>query len=181
AAAIRKQSLNAQNDAPASMATVMQLNELGLYQQQQNHLEQAAQYYQQALSQLKLLNKEHSIEQATILGNLGALQLATHDTKAAEASLSESLALYQSLQKRPVEAAGIAGYLGTLYYNKRQFAKAETAFLTAVENLQKTQSATNETLLLALQNIQSLYIAWDKPSKAAQYNQAIQKIKQQLQ
>lgn len=181
AASTRKQSLNAQNDGPASMATVMQLNELGLYQQQQNHLEQATQYYQQALSQLKLLDKEHSIEQATILGNLGALQLATHDTKAAEASLSQSLAIYQSLQKRPVEAAGIAGYLGTLYYNKRQFSMAETAFLTAIQNLQKAAPKTDESLLLALQNIQSLYIAWDKPAKAAQYNQAIQEIKQQLQ
>lgn len=181
AASIREQSINAQNDAPASMTTVMQLNELGLYQQQQNHLEQAAQYYQQALSQLKLLDKEHSIEQATILGNLGSLQLAKHDTKAAEVSLTQSLVLYQTLQERPVSAAGIASYLGTLYYNKRQFSKAETTFLTAVKNLQKAQPETNKSLLLALQNLQSLYIAWSKPDKAAQYNQAIEDIKQELQ
>lgn len=181
AASIREQSINAQNDAPASMTTVMQLNELGLYQQQQNHLEQAAQYYQQALSQLKLLDKEHSIEQAAILGNLGSLQLAKHDTKAAEMSLTQSLELYQTLQERPVAAAGIASYLGTLYYNKRQFAKAETAFLTAVDNLQKAQPETNKSLLLALQNLQSLYIAWGKPDKATQYNQAIEDIKQELQ
>ncbi len=181
AAATREQFVQLQNQGTPSMTMVMQLNELGLYQQQQDNLKQAEQYYQQALSQLSALHKQHSIEQATILGNLGSLQLAQHNAKAAEASLKQSLELYQQRQEHPVQTARIAGYLGTLYYNKRDFAKAETVFLTAVENLQKTTPENDGSLLLALQNLQSLYIAWGKAEKAAAYNETIQDLKQQLQ
>lgn len=181
AAATREQFVQLQNQGTPSMTMVMQLNELGLYQQQQDNLKQAEQYYQQALSQLSALHKQHSIQQATILGNLGSLQLAQHNAKAAEASLKQSLELYQQRQEHPVQTARIAGYLGSLYYNKRDFAKAETVFLTAVENLQKTTPENDGSLLLALQNLQSLYIAWGKAEKAAAYNETIQDLKQQLQ
>ncbi|HIC47640.1 MAG TPA: tetratricopeptide repeat protein [Methylophaga aminisulfidivorans] len=181
AAATREQFVQLQNQGTPSMTMVMQLNELGLYQQQRDNLKQAEQYYQQALSQLSALGKQQSIEQATILGNLGSLQLAQHDFKAAETSLKQSLELYRHIREHPLQTAGIAGYLGTLYYNQRDFAKAETAFLTAVENLQKTTSENDGSLLLALQNLQSLYIAWGKSEKAAAYNRTIQDLKQRLQ
>lgn len=181
AAATREQFVQLQNQGTPSMTMVMQLNELGLYQQQRENLKQAEQYYQQALSQLSALGKQQSIEQATILGNLGSLQVAQHDFKAAESSLKQSLQLYQQRQEHPVQTAGIAGYLGSLYYNQRDFAKAETAFLTAVENLQKTTPENDGSLLLALQNLQSLYIAWGKSEKAATYNRTIQDLKQRLQ
>jgi len=180
AAATREQFVQLQNQGTPSMTMVMQLNELGLYQQQRDNLKQAEQYYQQALSQLSALGKQQSIEQATILGNLGSLQLAQHDFKAAETSLKQSLELYRHIREHPLQTAGIAGYLGTLYYNQRDFAKAETAFLTAVENLQKTTSENDGSLLLALQNLQSLYIAWGKSEKAAAYNRTIQALKQRL-
>ncbi|WP_284451464.1 tetratricopeptide repeat protein [Methylophaga thalassica] len=181
AATTREQFVKLQNQGTPSMTMVMQLNELGLYQQQRDNLKQAEQYYQQALSQLSALGKQQSIEQATILGNLGSIQLAQHNAKAAEASLKQSLELYQHIREHPVQTARIAGYLGTLYYNKRDFAKAETAFLTAVENLQKTTPENDDSLLLALQNLQSLYIAWGKSEKAAAYNLTIQDLKQRLQ
>lgn len=168
---IREQALLLrQQQTTPSLASVMHLNELALRQQLGENYEQADRLYQQALALLVELNKSDSIEQALILGNRASLKLQQQDNKAALALFEQSLLLHDKLNLRPLESSKIATYSATIYYNQRQYAKAEPLFLQALDLLDSSAPADKDSLLIALDNLAALYQAWGKPHKAIAYS-----------
>jgi len=175
---IREQALLLrQQQTTPSLASVMHLNELALRQQRYENYEQADKFYQQALTLLAELNKSDSIEQALILGNWASLKLLEKDTQTALSLFEQSLQLHNRFDQRPQEASKIATYSATIYYNQRQYAKAEPLFLQALELLDSSASADKDSLLIALDNLVALYKSWGKPGKATAYSRRARELK----
>lgn len=175
---IREQALLIrQQQTTPSLASVMHLNELALRQQLDENYEQADRFYQQALALLVELNKSDSIEQALILGNRASLKLQQQDNKAALALFEQSLLLHNRFNQRPLEASKIATYSATIYYNQRQYAKAEPLFLQALKLLDSSTYADKDSLLIALDNLAALYQSWGKPGKATAYSKRARELK----
>lgn len=177
---IRQQALALRSSQPASMATVMQLNELAIRHQQKQEFEQAEPLYQQALKTLEQIQQTETIEQALILGNYGSMKLAQKDHKAALALFEQSYQLHQTLNSRPVNASRTAGYIGSIYYHQRQYDKAEPAFLQALTWLDSSPEADPDSVLIALENLNALYISWDKENKARPFERRAKELKTQM-
>ncbi|MGO1232091.1 MAG: tetratricopeptide repeat protein [Marinobacter sp.] len=173
----RNQALELRAGEPASMTRVMHLNELAIAHQEQKEYGQAAQLYQSALELLDQLEKTGSAEHALVLGNFGSLRLTQKQTDAALPLLKQSYTLHRQLGQYPLEASATAGYLGTLYYNLRRYAKAEKPFLDALEWLEQSPKADPAVRLVALENLKALYISWGKPGKARPYEQKAETLK----
>jgi len=176
--ALREQALLLrQHKTQPSLVSVMHLNELALRYQADSNYQQADRFYQQALEHLSKMNKSESIEQALLLGNLASLRLAQRQSAEALALFEQSLGLHDQLNQRPLEASQIANYAATIHYNQRRYERAEPLFLKALALLDSLPSVDDDTLLVALDNLASLYSSWDKPGKARPYIQRARHIK----
>lgn len=175
---LREQALRIrQQQTMPSLASVMHLNELALHHQMDEDYAQADRFYQQALTLLEQLDKNDSIEQALILGNQASLKLQQKDNRAALALFKQSLLLHEKLNQRPLEASKIATYSATIYYNQRQYAKAEPLFLQALQLLDSASFADKDSLLIALDNLAALYQSWGQPGKATAYSNRARALK----
>jgi tetratricopeptide (TPR) repeat protein len=177
---IHELALAIRSQQVTSMATVMQLNELALQQQQQKNYHKASQFYQQAINTLQQINSSDSIEQALLLGNYGSLKLMQKDNKSALSLFEQSYQLHQKLNLQPMEASKIAGYLGSIYYNRHQYPKAELAFSQALAWLDRAPKSDPKSILIALENMQALYISWNKDNKARPYQKRIKTLKKKI-
>ncbi|MCK9506134.1 MAG: tetratricopeptide repeat protein [Porticoccaceae bacterium] len=176
---VRSRILRLQAQRPATMNSVMHLNELAMRHQHDQEYALAAQYYQQALTRLSELGQEESIEQALILGNFAGVRLAEEDNQSALMLFEKSYALHKRLDQRRIEAAAVAGYIGTLYYRLRQYHNAEPVFLQALAWLDDTPEAGPESLLIALENLVALYKVWGRDSQARRFELRARELKDQ--
>lgn len=177
---LREQALKIrQQQTKPSLATVMHLNELAMRFQQDENFAEADDFYQQALGLLAELDQNESIEQALILGNRASLKLLQRETRTALALFEQSFALHQQLNQRPLDASRIAGYAATIYYNQRQYAQAEPLFLEALALLDSVADVNEESLLIALDNLATLYNAWGKTGKARLYSNRARALRNQ--
>lgn len=180
ALALRQQSLTLLSGQAPSPALLMQLNELAMEHQHKQEYAQAATLYEQALETVTLLGMSGSMEHALVLANAASLKLAQKDNNAALAMFEQSVQLHQTLDARPIEASRAAGYLGSIYYERRQYDKAEPAFLQALAWLDSTADAAPESVLIALENLSALYVSWGRANRAQGYERRIIELRQAL-
>lgn len=177
---VREQILALSEQVPASMSRVMQLNELGMQLLQQQQYLEAESRFKEAQHTLGQLNRSQSVEQALVLGNLASVQFVQQEHQAAQALFEQSYRLHLAHPKRPLNAASTAAWLGTLYYNQRDYKKAEPVFLQGLQWLETQTTAQPQSLLVALQNLSALYRAWGKKSQARAYERRAAELKENL-
>jgi tetratricopeptide (TPR) repeat protein len=146
----------------------MNLNELALDSQQKKDYPKAKLLYQKALTGLQALNQENSVEQAILLGNLGSLEDKQGDTKEALTLYQQSLTLHDKNPKQPLQAAYTAARAGAIFYNKRQYQRAEPLFLQSLSLMEKAQAPYN-AMKVALGNLIALYDAWNKDKEKSKF------------
>lgn len=165
----REQALKIRSESGSvSLANVMNLNELALDSQQKKDYPKAKLLYQKALTGLQALNQENSVEQAILLGNLGSLEDKQGDTKEALTLYQQSLTLHDKNPKQPLQAAYTAARAGAIFYNKRQYQRAEPLFLQSLSLMEKAQAPYN-AMKVALGNLITLYDAWNKDKEKSKF------------
>jgi tetratricopeptide (TPR) repeat protein len=165
----REQALKIRNKSGnSSLANVMNLNELALNSQQKKDYSEAEALYQKALMGLRELNQDKGIEQALILGNLGSMEDEQGDTKKALTLYQRSLILHGKTPTQPLQAAYTAARAGAIFYNKRDYPKAEPLFLQSLSLMEKAQAPTTSKQI-ALENLIALYDAWNKNREKSKY------------
>lgn len=165
----REQALKIRNKSGnSSLANVMNLNELALNSQQKKDYSEAEALYQKALMGLRELNQDKGIEQALILGNLGSLEDEQGDTKKALTLYQRSLILHGKTPTQPLQAAYTAARAGAIFYNKRDYPKAEPLFLQSLSLMEKAQAPYN-AMKVALGNLIALYAAWDRYKEKSKF------------
>lgn len=165
----REQALKIRNKSGnSSLANVMNLNELALNSQQKKDYSEAEALYQKALMGLRELNQDKGIEQALILGNLGSMEDEQGDTKKALTLYQRSLILHGKTPTQPLQAAYTAARAGAIFYNKRDYPKAEPLFLQSLSWMEKAQAPTTSKQI-ALENLIALYDAWNKNREKSKY------------
>ncbi len=93
------------------------------------------------------------------------------DTTGARSALEESLALRRKYVGADSWLAGNSeGVLGEHYQSIRQFSKAEELLLHANAVLTKAVGPTNPRTLTNVRRLVTLYTAWDKPARAAEWS-----------
>lgn len=173
---LRKQALTIRStSSEASLDNIMNLNELALDSQQKNDYPKAKALYQEALAGLHKLNHVQGIEQALILGNLGSVEEAQGDTKEALTHYQQSLALHGKIQAQPLQAAYTAARAGAIFYNKRDYLKAEPLFLQSLSLMEKAQAPT-ASKQIALENLIALYDAWGKSRKKSKLLKQLEEL-----
>lgn len=180
ASEVRAQLLALTERQPASMSRVMQLNELGMHLQQQAQYASAESRFREALSILEQLDQAGGVEQALLLSNLASVKLARKEDEAALALFEQSYQLHRALSQRPLDAANTAAWLGSLYYDQRDYEKAEPVFLQALQWLESDPEASPRSLLVALQNLSALYTSWGRKSQARPYARRAKELEQAL-
>ncbi|KZN12508.1 tetratricopeptide repeat protein [Marinomonas sp. TW1] len=169
AVSYREQALNVREKSSyPSLAKVMNFNELALNSQQKKDFSKAEALYQKALAGLGKLNQDKGIEQALILGNLGSLKDEQGDTKKALTLYQRSLTLHRKTPTQPLQAAYTAARAGAIFYNKRDYPKAEPLFLQSLSWMEKAQAPTTPKQI-ALENLIALYDAWNKNREKSKY------------
>lgn len=166
---LRKQALTIRStSSEASLANIMNLNELALDSQQKNDYPKAKALYQEALAGLHKLNHAQGIEQALILGNLGSVEEDQGNTKEALTLYQQSLVLHDKIPTQPLQAAYTAARAGAIFYKKRDYPKAEPLFLQSLSWMEKAQAPTTSKQI-ALENLIALYDAWNKNREKSKY------------
>ncbi|WP_417561448.1 tetratricopeptide repeat protein [Marinomonas sp.] len=174
---LRKQALTIRStSSEASLANIMNLNELALDSQQKNDYPKAKALYQEALAGLHKLNHAQSIEQALILGNLGSVEENQGNTKEALTLYQQSLVLHDKIPTQPLQAAYTAARAGAIFYTKRDYLKAEPLFLQSLSLMEKAQAPT-ASKQIALENLIALYDAWHKNREKLTYIKQLQELK----
>uniref|UniRef100_A6W3C0 TPR repeat-containing protein n=1 Tax=Marinomonas sp. (strain MWYL1) TaxID=400668 RepID=A6W3C0_MARMS len=174
---LRKQALTIRStSSEASLANIMNLNELALDSQQKNDYPKAKALYQEALAGLHKLNHAQGIEQALILGNLGSVEEDQGNTKEALTLYQQSLVLHGKIPAQPLQAAYTAARAGAIFYTKRDYLKAEPLFLQSLSLMEKAQAPT-ASKQIALENLIALYDAWHKNREKLTYIKQLQELK----
>ena len=174
---LRKQALTIRStSSEASLANIMNLNELALDSQQKNDYPKAKALYQEALAGLHKLNHAQGIEQALILGNLGSVEEDQGNTKEALTLYQQSLVLHDKIPTQPLRAAYTAARAGAIFYTKRDYLKAEPLFLQSLSLMEKAQAPT-ASKQIALENLIALYDAWHKNREKLTYIKQLQELK----
>lgn len=174
---LRKQALTIRStSSEASLANIMNLNELALDSQQKNDYPKAKALYQEALAGLHKLNHAQGIEQALILGNLGSVEEDQGNTKEALTLYQQSLVLHDKIPTQPLQAAYTAARAGAIFYTKRDYLKAEPLFLQSLSLMEKAQAPT-ASKQIALENLIALYDAWHKNREKLTYIKQLQELK----
>ncbi|PJE53858.1 tetratricopeptide repeat protein [Marinomonas sp. BSi20584] len=174
---LRKQALTIRStSSEASLANIMNLNELALDSQQKNDYPKAKALYQEALAGLHKLNHAQSIEQALILGNLGSVEEDQGNTKEALTLYQQSLVLHDKIPTQPLQAAYTSARAGAIFYTKRDYLKAEPLFLQSLSLMEKAQAPT-ASKQIALENLIALYDAWHKNREKLTYIKQLQELK----
>ena len=174
---LRKQALTIRStSSEASLANIMNLNELALDSQQKNDYPKAIALYQEALAGLHKLNHAQGIEQALILGNLGSVEEDQGNTKEALTLYQQSLVLHGKIPAQPLQAAYTAARAGAIFYTKRDYPKAEPLFLQSLSLMEKAQAPT-ASKQIALENLIALYDAWHKNREKLTYIKQLQELK----
>ncbi|WP_111639771.1 tetratricopeptide repeat protein [Marinomonas shanghaiensis] len=174
---LRKQALTIRStSSEASLANIMNLNELALDSQQKNDYPKAKALYQEALAGLHKLNHAQGIEQALILGNLGSVEEDQGNTKEALTLYQQSLVLHDKIPTQPLQAAYTAARAGAIFYTKRDYLKAEPLFLQSLSLMEKAQAPT-ASKQIALENLIALYDAWNKNREESKYLKQLKALK----
>jgi tetratricopeptide (TPR) repeat protein len=179
AAHVREEIQNLASKQPISLAKVMDANELAMHAQNQEDFVSAERHYKDALAMLDKLGDVPSQTYALVLGNLGSVYVAQKQFDQAVTALTSALDMHRQFAKKPLDAASSSGYLGSVYYQMREYDKAEQAFLEALDWLDNTE-APPESRLVALQNIQALYLNTGRSFKADKYERDIRELKKQI-
>ncbi len=127
-----------------------------------------------AAQAIAILRKHNHPGLAITLGGLGATVIAKGDTQAAEPILAEALQVgLRHFGEKNQDVAKIRSRYGLCLVQLKRFDEAERQLQAALPILRDSLGQDNEVTQKALNHLVTLYTAWGKPEKAAQYRSTI--------
>ena len=151
-------------------STVAVLDSLGWVLGQKGDYAAAEPLLREALSMTRrLLGDEHP-DAGAIMIDLAALLSATHDDSAAEPLIRSALTIYRrSLPEGDWQIINAESVLGGVLTGLGRYAEAEPLLLNAYPILQEQRGEHSACTRDTLRRLVTLYDAWGKPEKAAEY------------